>query len=78
MNKGINNGGGEKEILGIGKTGWAWMGKQSYGIFKVGRMEKLAQKPWRKEIYHPVPPRPLHKIRLASTVGYNLSPSKKG
>ena len=54
------------------------MGKQSYEIFKVGRMETLAQKPWRKEIYPPVPPRLLHKSPFASTVSYNRSPSEKG
>ena len=45
--------------------------------FKVGRREKLAQKPWRKEIYPPVPPRPLHKSRFAITVGYNRPPWKR-
>ena len=50
------------------------MGKQSYEIFKVGRIEKMAQEPWRKEIYPPVPPRLLHKIQFAGIVSYNRSP----
>ena len=38
----------------------------------------MGSKTMEKEIYPLVPPRPLHKNRLGSTVCYNHSPSEKG